>query len=109
MAAAHGAGLMLIPALASLSSRQPPSALASSGQGGHHHIDEHGGSLLTALAALSLHTLAMLVAMGMIAAIVYRRVGVDILRRAWINLDLIWTGALATTGGITVVLGLWRI
>jgi hypothetical protein len=47
--------------------------------------------------------------MGMIAAIVYRRVGVDILRRAWINLDLIWTGALATTGGITVVLGLWRI
>jgi hypothetical protein len=30
--------------------------------------------------------------------LVYEWVGVSILRTAWINLDLIWTGALAATG-----------
>jgi hypothetical protein len=31
---------------------------------------------------------------------------VEVLRRAWINLDLIWAGALAISGGIALGLGL---
>ena len=44
---------------------------------------------------------------GIVALIVYQRLGVDVLRRAWINLDLIWVGALAITGTIALGLGLW--
>jgi hypothetical protein len=42
-----------------------------------------------------------------VALVVYQRVGVDVLRRAWINLDLIWFGVLVLTGGIALGLGLW--
>ena len=30
-----------------------------------------------------------------------------ILRRAWLNLDLVWTGTMDVAGGITLALGLW--
>ena len=49
-----------------------------------------------------LHSLATLVVMGVIAVVVYRWVGVGILRRAWINLDVVWTGALLIAGSITL-------
>lgn len=114
MAAAHGAGLMLIPALAGLSHNTVPEAMAGSMHSGHeHHMQQameqsSGGSeLTTALVAVSLHTLSMLVVMGIVAVLVYRWIGVGILRRAWINLDLIWTGALAVAGGLTLGIALW--
>jgi hypothetical protein len=37
------------------------------------------------------------------AVIVYERLGVGVLRRAWVNLDLVWAGALITTGVLTAV------
>ena len=46
---------------------------------------------------------------GILALVVYRWIGVEILRRAWINLDLIWTGALALAGVITITLGAWSL
>lgn len=107
MASAHGAGLMLVPALAHLTADPQPAAMAASG---HAHHMQHGGdtgeSLSFALAAVGLHTLAMIAVMGMLALVVYRWVGVEILRKAWINLDLIWTGSLLLAGGITLGLGL---
>jgi len=39
--------------------------------------------------------------------IVYCKVGVDVLRRAWINLDLIWVGAFVVVGMVTLSAGLW--
>jgi hypothetical protein len=51
-----------------------------------------------ALLALGLHTVAMLAAIGTIAAIVYKWTGVAFLRRGWINLDLLWTIALVACG-----------
>jgi len=114
MAAAHGAGLMLIPALAGLSHDEPSVAMASPMPEGHaHHMemvttqDSGTGAVVEALAAVSLHTVAMLVVMGVIALVVYRWIGVGILRRAWFNLDLVWTGTMAVAGGITLALGLW--
>ena len=40
----------------------------------------------------------MLLVMGTIAIVVYEKVGLAILRSAWINLDLIWAVALIAAG-----------
>jgi hypothetical protein len=91
MATAHGAGLMVVPALL------PLGQLAAS----HSHSAGHAmitGSVAIALAAVAVHTLAMLVVTGIIAVVVYEWVGVGFLRRGWINLDLLWTVALIATG-----------
>ena len=114
MAAAHGAGLMLIPALAGISRSNPPVAMASSTHSGHeHHLQQAmdqgsgGNEVVTAFAAITLHTVSMLIVMGLVAVLVYRWVGVGILRRAWINLDVVWIGAMAVVGGITLGVALW--
>jgi hypothetical protein len=83
MANAHGAGLMLVPAVI-------PLCLAASPA----HELTAGGSLPVALAALALHTGVMLATIGVIAIVVYKWVGVAYLRRGWINFDLVWTVAL---------------
>jgi hypothetical protein len=38
------------------------------------------------------------------ALLVFEKLGVGILRRAWINLDVIWTTALVATGTLTLLL-----
>jgi hypothetical protein len=48
------------------------------------------------------HTLAMLLVMGAIALVVYEKLGLAILRRAWINLDLIWAVAIVAAGLFTL-------
>jgi hypothetical protein len=87
MAGAHGAGLMLIPALI-------PLCLSGNAAG----EIARAGSLPLSLAAVGVHTAAMLAVTGAIALLVYEWVGVAFLRRGWINVDLIWTGALLATG-----------
>ena len=39
-----------------------------------------------------------------IAVLVFEKLGVGILRRAWLNLDLIWAAALMATGALTLML-----
>ena len=107
MATAHGAGLMLVPVLARLRGDGMPAAMAAAGHA--HHTAGGPDPLAPALAAVAVHTAAMLLVMGTIALVVYRKLGVEVLRRAWINLDLIWVGALVTAGGITLGLGLWPL
>ena len=85
MATAHGAGLMLWPALMPLCFSAGAAASAS-------------GSIGPALAGVGLHTLAMLAVTGAIAIVVFEWVGVAIVRRTWINLDLIWTLTLVAAG-----------
>lgn len=63
-----------------------------------------GAGLVTAGAAVVLHTLAMFLVMGAIALLVYEKVGLAILRRAWFNLDLLWAGALIGAGILTLLL-----
>ena len=115
MATTHGAGLMLVPVLARLREAGVPAAAASGHAHYPHHVAQLGGAagdgalLGPELAAVGLHTAAMLLVMGALAAAVYRKVGVGVLRRAWVNLDLVWVGALAVAGGITLGLGLWPL
>lgn len=105
MATAHGAGLMLVPVLL----RLPASHHAS---GLHAHMAGmlpalHGSRALViaqSAAIVLVHTAALLAVMSVLALVVYDWVGLAILRRAWINLDLIWAGALITAGLIAVIL-----
>lgn len=59
------------------------------------------GPLPTILAIL-LHTGAMFLVMAFIAILVYERVGLAILRKAWFNLDLLWAIALIGAGVLTL-------
>ena len=54
-----------------------------------------------AIAVVLLHTGAMVAVMGSIALLVYEKLGLAILRSAWINLDTIWAGALLAAGVIS--------
>lgn len=63
--------------------------------------------LLPALAAVGVQLAAMLAVARIVAILVYQKLGVDIPRKAWINLDLVWVGALTVTGAIAHGLGLW--
>jgi hypothetical protein len=94
MASAHGAGLMVVPLL----SKSVPAG------GAHPHHSSPvlqaallDGQLLQGILAAAIHTAGYLIVTGAIAAVVYYKVGLRLLRTAWINLDLIWAGALITT------------
>ena len=96
MASAHGAGLMLFPILLGV---MPPSAAMAH----HHHaLPMLGSTFFTGALVVVLHTCAMLLVMGTIAVVVYEKVGLAILRSAWVNLDLIWAGALIAAGTISL-------
>jgi cation transporter-like permease len=108
MASAHGAGLMLVPVLLALRGDGVSSVLAHAGHAGHlgHASSAPPDVLLPTLAAVGLHSGAMLLVAGALALLVYQKLGVEVLRRAWVNLDLIWVGALLVTGGMALALGL---
>jgi len=102
MATAHGAGLMLLPVLLGM----PVGVL--------HHEHAHmevatalGGSTVTGLAAVAVHTIAMLAVAGTIAMMVYEWVGLSFLRRGWINMDLMWVLALIGAGVTLLVFAVW--
>jgi uncharacterized membrane protein (UPF0136 family) len=101
MASAHGAGLMLIP----LFLKSPPQTLAPHGGAMTLHMHSTHGlefanfstpSLLTS--SIAVHTLGYLLVTGLVAILVYERLGVGILRHAWFNVDVFWMLALVITG-----------
>jgi hypothetical protein len=98
MATAHGAGLMLLPVL--LGSR---TVEAADHMTGHHHASA-AASPVSALLATAVHTIAYLAVTGIIAWVVYSKFGLAILRKAWLNLDVIWAAALAVTGAVTLLM-----
>jgi hypothetical protein len=92
MASAHGAGLMVLPLVI-------PSVV------GAHSMHQMSALPLgmanvewSAVWATLVHTAGYLLVTGLLAVIVYEKVGVRFLRRAWVNLDLIWAVALMVTG-----------
>ena len=93
MASAHGAGLMVVPTLV-------PLCLSGSGTDGTIVT----GPAIYSLAAVCVHTAAMVAVSGLIAIAVYEWIGVGFLRRGWLNLDWLWTGALGVTGKIVIAL-----
>ncbi len=108
MASAHGAGLMVIPFVLGAATGMPESPT-------HHHGHSSmapmqppmlAGAIsadTTALLAPLVHTLGSLVATVALAVIVYEKVGLRILRRAWINLDVLWAAAMIAAAVFAVL------
>ena len=98
MATAHGAGLMLVPIALGLCAAAAPAgdALAGAMRAG----------LGMALLVSAVHTLAMLAAGGAAAWSVYRWLGLRVLSRAWLDLDLLWGATLVATGAVSLALAL---
>jgi hypothetical protein len=46
----------------------------------------------------------MLAAMAVVAVVVYEVVGLDVLRRAWFNLDRLWAFVLVGAGAVAATL-----
>jgi hypothetical protein len=100
MSSAHGAGLMLVPVLVGL-----PVAAADDGPLHGSALLASGGAasaLVAGAAAVTVHSLAMLAVMGLVAVVVYEKVGLGILRKGWVNVDMIWAGALVAAGVFTL-------
>jgi hypothetical protein len=49
------------------------------------------------------HSLAYLLVLGAVAMVVYDKLGLSLLRRAWFNLDLLWAGALMVAGAMVLI------
>ena len=111
MASAHGAGLMVLPFVLGAAVSPPAAALH------HHHAASLGGGGgapvlaaagltgvdATALSASLVHTLGYLAVTSVLAVVVYEKVGLGILRRAWINLNVVWAAALVGAAVLTIV------
>ncbi len=107
MASAHGAGLMVLPFV--LGKGVPPPVGMS-----HHHamssLASAGGASWASIADVDamaivaplVHTTGYLAVTLVLAMVVYERLGVRVLRRAWINFDLIWGGAMVAAGVFAV-------
>lgn len=97
MASAHGAGFMLLPVLLKISAAQA----MPMGHALHSHVMSDPGPAWT---AITVHTMGYLLTMGAVAWVVYEKFGLSLLRKAWLNVDLVWAVALIATGGLTLVL-----
>lgn len=101
MASAHGAGLMLLPFVLPSSSAGASMTMAMPmpmpmPPGGRSGVD-------TGLLVLTVHTLGYLLVATVIALVVYRWLGLNLLRTAWFNQDAVWAVALIATGLIALV------
>jgi len=104
MASAHGAGLMVVPALLSLPTvslvcnlGSPDVAVASVG------VAAAGSAFGQGLAAVAVHTASLLAVAAGIAFLVYDRLGLRLLKKAWINLDALWALALIVAGFLVLL------
>ena len=93
MASAHGAGLMVLP-------------LVLGGAAASHHHGAHaaGASAWPVAWATLLHSAGYLSVSAIVALVVFEKLGVGMLRKAWINLDLVWAAALVVTSLATVTM-----
>lgn len=101
VSSAHGAGLMVLPFV--LRAGTVGEAHAHSAGTGHAHLAGVAaqGNHTAALLATLWHTAGYLAVAGAIAWVVYARFGVRLLRRAWINMNVIWAAALIVTAVVT--------
>jgi hypothetical protein len=118
MASAHGAGLMVVPVFLGMSAPFLPMA--------HHHMGsmlQTGASMTSpaptsaetaapgtaaststttgvsvALLATALHAIGYLIVTAFVAILVYEKLGLELLRKAWFNIDLLWAISLIATG-----------
>jgi hypothetical protein len=97
MATAHGAGLMVLPIFLNLTAH-------AAGPSCHARAVGPTPDTSVALLATLVHGAGYLLITALAAWVVFEKLGLGLLRKAWVNLDLIWAGALVITGGVTLFL-----
>jgi hypothetical protein len=115
MSSVDGAGLMLLPLLvvhgtaAGSGTSSMPGMPGMPGMAGSSPTTDHTTVLFSALtnagAVTLVHTLAMITVAGSVAVLVYRVLGLRVLRTAWINVGPIWACCLVGAGVMTMILG----
>ncbi len=100
VAIAHGAGLMLVPIYLGL-------CRAADLNKGH----EAAGALINANLGMAVlvsvvHSVAMIVAGGFLAWLVYRYLGLKFVSRSWFNLDATWAFSLILVGALSLAINL---
>jgi hypothetical protein len=100
VAIAHGAGLMLVPIYLGL-------CRAADLDKSH----EAAGALINANLAMAVlvsvvHSVAMIMAGGFLAWLVYRYLGLKFVSRSWFNLDATWAVSLVLVGALSLVISL---
>ena len=93
VSSAHGAGLMVLPFVLG--------APITGASNGHVHAEHLGG---TGLLAMVLHTASYLTMAGAIAWVIYSRLGLRLLRTAWVNVNVVWALALIVTATVSLLL-----
>src|SRR5688572_26574163 len=99
MASVHGAGLMVLPFVLGAAASQPSAALH------HHHAVTAGIGAVDPIGvtAALIHTLGYLAVTAALAVVVYEKVGLRILRRAWINVNVLWAVALIVAAAMSIL------
>jgi hypothetical protein len=100
VAIAHGAGLMLVPIYLGL-------CRAADLDKSH----EAAGALINANLAMAVlvsvvHSVAMIMAGGFLAWLVYRYLGLKFVSRSWFNLDATWAFSLVLVGTLSLAISL---
>lgn len=91
-AMAHGAGLMLVPIYLGICG-------SDVSDGGHLAVQQLlGKNTVNALSVAVVHTLAMTLAGGIIATVIYFWLGLKFLSKTWFNLDIVWAMSLIVVG-----------
>jgi hypothetical protein len=118
MASAHGAGFMVLPFVMGMTNEVSAAGSAAGTQAAcHSSTTAQAGADLSSHAAhmasitgdwtgamlVGVHTLAYLAVTALAAWIFYRYVGLALLRKAWLNLDWLWAGALVVTGAVVLL------
>jgi len=108
MASAHGAGLMVLPVVLGMAGAQ----VADPGPAAHAAHMEMAmvpmgpmaqGAAAGTMATL-VHGVGYLAVTAAMAWVVFEKLGLGLLRTAWLNLDQVWAIALLVTAALTVVL-----
>lgn len=73
---------------------------------GHGHGAPVANPPANVVLAVGVHTFAMWLVMGAVAWVVYRKLGLAVLRRNWINFDLIWAVSLLVVGAVALATAL---
>lgn len=114
MATAHGAGLMALPFVMEMAGGASATAAAPhAGHGGEAlaattRAPDAAAVLASPEAAALLgtlaHSLGYLLVAALVAVVVYEKLGLRLLRSAWINMNVLWAAALIVTAILTPLL-----
>jgi hypothetical protein len=96
MASCHGAGLMVLPVFLGMA--------APSGGAMCHSPETMSTTAAMAVTSTLAHGAGYLIVTAVVAWVVFTKLGVGMLRKAWLNVDLLWAMALITTGILTFAL-----